>query len=134
MKDVALLRKRNLKAWVSVDEEVSILARYISQAEWEELKAQCTETILNPITNQTDIKEDMPAFRALLGERVVSDIVGLVDSEDLDDSGNVKPFPATPANIAMLMEEWTEFRLTVMGVPMSFERMLDLAKAQTTKN
>lgn len=134
MKDVALLRKRNLKAWVPVDEEVSFLARHISQAEWEELKAQCTETILNPVTNQTETKEDMPAFRALLGERVVSDIVGLVDSEDLDDNDNPKPFHVTPANIAMLMEEWTEFRLAVMGVPMSFERMLNLAKAQATKN
>jgi hypothetical protein len=134
MKDIARLRKRDLKAWIPVDKDVRILARHISQAEWEEIRSSCTETILDPLTGKSESKEDEAKFRSALGQRVVYAIEGLEDSDDLDENGNPRPFVATPENITLLMEEWTEFRMTVRSTPLSFDLMLSLSKAQTEKN
>lgn len=134
MKDVARLRRKDLTAWVPVDDEVRILCRYISQAEWEDLRSQSTETIVNSITGLPESKEDKNRFNSLLAARVVIDVDGLVDSDELDDQGNPLPLKTTPENIDLLMSDWTEFRLTVRDAPLSFERMLSLDREQQKKN
>jgi capsule polysaccharide modification protein KpsS len=134
MKDVARLRKKDLKAWVPVDDEVRILCRYISQADWEDLRAQSSETTINTTTGLAEIKEDKNLFNLLLAARVVIDVEGLVDSDDLDEQGNSRPLKITSENIELLMTDWTEFRLAVRDAPLSFERMLILEQEQKKKN
>lgn len=134
MKDVASLRKRNLKAWIPVDEEVKVLARHISQAEWEEIRSECSTVSVNGITGKSETVIDEARFRGEIGRRVVEDVTGLEDSDSTDSEGRALPFVVTPENIDLLMSEWTEFRMTVMDTPLSFGRMQGLAKAQLIKN
>lgn len=134
MKDISVLRKRNLKAWIQVDDEVSILARHISQAEWEEVRTDCTAMTVSSIPGQEKKEVDEIRFRHEIGRRAVLDVRGLVDGDSTDESGEALPFAVTPENIDLLMDEWTEFRMAVMSTPLSFKLMQDLARAQLIKN
>jgi hypothetical protein len=131
--DVSRLRKRDIKAWVPVDDEVKVLCSHIDQEEWEDLKNQATTVeIANQQTGETEKTLDPILFRNLVGRRVVLGTEGLTDGKD--DQGNDLPFETTPANVDMLMARWTEFRLTVMGSPLLLGKMLSLEKEQLVKN
>lgn len=134
MKDIARLRNKDLKAWIPVDAEVRILCRYISQAEWEEIRTLSTITTLDPLTGLTVNTEDKNKFNSILAARAVLDVEGLIDSDTLDADGNALPLILTPENIDLLMSDWTEFRLAVRDIPLSFERMLNLDREQNKKN
>jgi len=113
---------------------VRILCRYISQAEWEEIRTLSTITTLDPLTGLTVNTEDKNKFNSILAARAVLDAEGLIDSDTLDADGNALPLILTPENIDLLMSDWTEFRLAVRDVPLSFERMLNLDREQNKKN
>lgn len=129
--DISRLRKRDIKAWIPVEDEVDVECRHISQGEWEEIKEEATTvTVEKDGTQKKDF--DNKKFRSLLGRRAVTNIRGLTDG--IDDQERPLPFQVTPENIDMLMEEWTEFRLAVMGSPMKLSVMLKLEREQLTKN
>lgn len=125
--NVGRLKKKNLKVWLPVMDEFRILARHISQSHFEELSDKCTASKPDPKDPRKTISErDEKLFREELAVAVVEEWDGIED----DDA----PFPATRENLGYLMEECTEFRMTVMDVPLSLERMLAAERAANEKN
>jgi len=111
---------------------VRVLCSHVDQKEWEDLRAQCTETTLDPATGKSEDKFDSGKFRQLIGRRVVVDIEGITDGVDAED----KPIPlaVTPENIDLLMEKWGKFRLVVLTAPMDLTRMLAAQAEEAQKN
>jgi hypothetical protein len=131
--DISRLRKGEIKAWVPVDDEVKVLCAYIDQPTWEELQKEATTTeVLDSKTGETRETLDKVLFRRLLGRRAVLDIQGLTDG--VDGAGQPVPLAVTQANIDLLMDGWTEFRLAVMGTPLILRKMVVLQMEQEKKN
>lgn len=124
--DIARLKKKDLKVWLPLTEEVEVLARYISQSAFDAVSKEATETRFNPKSHQRVEERDEAKFRQLLAKAVVEDWRGMQEDG--------KPYPCTPENITYLMEEWTEFRLLVMDAPLSMEKMLACEKDAAAKN
>jgi len=124
--DISRLKKKDLQAWLPLTEEVEILCQYVNRSEMDRILAEATITRMNPGTGLRSEERDEPKFRSLLGRAVVKDWRGLRDGET--------EFPCTPENVVYLMEDYAEFRVLVLSVPMSFERMLAAEKAQAEKN
>lgn len=128
-----LREKGSIKAWLPVVEgEVKVLCSHVDQSEWEDLRAQCTTSTLDPVTGKTAETFDLPKFRQTIGRRVVQDIDGITDGADAED----KPVPmaVTPENIDLLMEKWGKFRFVVMSAPMDLTRMLKAQLEEEKKN
>lgn len=124
--DVQRLKKRDLQVWLDLDDEVQVLCRHISQSQFDDIKAGVTRIVYDPKLRDNRDEIDNQAFRSALGRAIVADWKGLVSGAD--------PYPCTSENIDYLMEECTEFRLLVLGTPLSFSRMLAAEKAANEKN
>lgn len=132
--NIAGLRNKTIKAWVQVDDEVKVLCNYLPQQEWEELKKEATLVeVIDAAAGTSRETLNQKTFRQLVGRRVVVDVAGLTDGID-ESSKEPLPFQITPENIDLLMEEWTEFRLTILGTPMILKNMLQLQAEQEKKN
>lgn len=107
-------------------DDVEVLCRHIPQDEYDTILKQAVKTTFNPKNHLRQEERDDQKFNSLLARAVVLDWRGM------DDAG--QPFPCTPENIDYLMEKLTEFRLLVIGTPLSFERMLAAERAVTEKN
>lgn len=117
--DVSRLKKKNLTAWLPLgdDEDVQILCRHISQSEID---------AMNDDTTNKKGERDNKGFRSALSRAVVKAWSGIND-EGLE-------FAPTPENISYLMEESLDFRMLVMGAPLSMEKMLAAEKEAKRKN
>ena len=115
--DVSRLKKKNLTAWLPLMDEVKVKCRHISQSEFDAISEAAADR---------KGKKDDKKFRSDLARKVV------VDWDGIDDEG--EDFPCTPENIDYLMEECTEFRLLVLDVPLSLERMLAAERDAERKN
>lgn len=124
--DVRRLKNNDLKVWLPMMDGVEILARHISQREFDAITKQAVEVRFDPKTRQRHEERDEQKFRSLLARAVVLDWRGINDGEE--------PFPCTPENIDYLVEECTEFRIFVMDAPLSLERMLAAEKEAERKN
>jgi len=107
--DVSRLKKKDLKAWLPLDDDgdVEILCRHISQSEFDAIDEAATDKKGTRDNNK---------FRSDLAKAVVQDWRGI------DDDG--ADYPCTPDNIDYLMEESTSFRLLIMDAPLSMKKML----------
>lgn len=124
--DVGRLKKKNIEVWFPYVEDAEVLCGHLSQREYDEITAACTERKINRKTGNTEIIRDDKKFRSLLARAVVKDWRGLTD-----DGAD---FPCNPENIDYLMEESTEFRLLVQSAPMSLEQMLEAEREAVRKN
>lgn len=123
--DIQRLKKNDLKVWLPLMDEVEVLVRHITQGEFDAISKQATAVKFDK--NHVKREErDEEQFRSLLARAVVLDWRGIKDGDD--------PYPCTPENMDYLMRECTEFRLLVMDVPLSLERMLAAEKAAAEKN
>ena len=113
--DVSRLRKKDIKAWLPIDDDVSVLCKYVGQTEFDAISDSADK----------NGKRDEKKFRSDLAQAVVQDWKGL------EDEG--QPFPCTPENISWLMEESTDFRLLIMDAPLSMKKMLAAEKAAEIK-
>lgn len=124
--NVRRLKNHDLKVWLPLMDGVQVLARHISQREFDTITKQSTEIIVDPKTYHRREERDEQKFRSLLARAVVLDWRGIDDGDE--------PFPCTPENIDYLVEECTEFRIFVMDAPLSLERMLAAEKEAERKN
>jgi len=132
--DVSGLRKKSITAWIPVDEEVKALCSHLDQQVWEDLKKEATAVeVVNATAGTTKEDFDAVKFRHLVGRSVVKDVSGLTDGID-EATKEPLPFAVTPENIDMLMDSWTEFRMTVMSTPLVLRKMLELQAEQQIKN
>lgn len=117
--DISRLKKRNLTAWLPLNDEGDVLihCKHISQSDFDALDESCTD--------RKGVR-DNKKFRSALAQAVV------IDWKGIDDDG--AEFPATPENIDYMMSESTEFRLLIMDVPLSMEKMLAAEKEAARKN
>lgn len=129
--NVAGLRSKTISAWIPVDEEVKVLCNHLDQKGWEDFRAQATT--IEIVDGESKENFDAIKFRHLVGRHVVRDVSGLTDGID-ETSKEDLPFLVTPENVDMLMDSWTEFRMTIMGTPLVLRRMLELQAAQNVKN
>ena len=124
--DISRLKKDDLRVWVPLFEGVEVLCRYIPQTEFDKILAESKEIKFHPKSHQKQEVQDPKAFRSALARAVVQDWRGLKDG--------AADFPCTPENIDYLMEELTDFRTLVTGVPLSLEKMIEVEKAALEKN
>ncbi len=124
--DVRRLKNNDLKVWLPMMDGVEVLARHVSQREFDAISKQATEVKVDPVTRQRREERDEQMFRSLLARAVVLDWRGVTDGGE--------PFPCIPENIDYLVEECTEFRILVMDAPLSLERMLAAEKEAERKN
>lgn len=124
--DVRRLKNNDLKVWLPMMDGVEVLARHVSQREFDAISKQATEVKVDPVTRQRREERDEQKFRSLLARAVVLDWRGVTDGEET--------FPCIPENIDYLVEECTEFRILVMDAPLSLERMLAAEKEAERKN
>uniref|UniRef100_A0A831U061 Uncharacterized protein n=1 Tax=Geobacter metallireducens TaxID=28232 RepID=A0A831U061_GEOME len=124
--DIRRLKNNDLKVWLPMMDGVEVLARHVTQREFDAISRQATEVRSDPVTRTRREERDEQQFRSLLARAVVLDWRGISDGE--------APFPCTPENIDYLVEECTEFRLLVMDAPLSLERMLAAEKEAERKN
>jgi hypothetical protein len=124
--DISRLKKKDLRAWLPLVEGVEVLCRFLNQSEIDLLRKEATEIRMDPKDGKRIEARDEKKFLSLLGRAVVSDWRGMCDGD--------QDFPCTPENVDFLMDEYGEFRMLVVTVPNSFERMIAVEKAQTEKN
>lgn len=116
--NVGRLKRKDLKAWLPLDsdEEVRILCRHVSQAEFD---------VIDESTRDKKGVRDAKEFRSALANAVVE------EWEGIHDDGS--DFPCTKENIDYLAEESTSFRLLITGAPLSMEKMLEAEKESIRK-
>lgn len=124
--DISRLKKKDLKVWLPLFDDVDVLCRHIPQGEFDAIKAAATSVRFDPRTHQRVEKLDDRRFRADLATAVVEEWRGLKDGDS--------DFPCTPENIEFMMQECTEFRLLVLDAPCSLDKMLSAEKAELEKN
>jgi len=124
--DISRISKKQIQVWLPLMDGVEVLCRHLAQDEYDAILKQSVKTTFNPKTHLKQEERDEQRFNSLLARAVV------LDWQGLDDAG--QPFPCSPENIDYLMEKLTEFRLLVIGTPLSFERMLAAERAVTEKN
>lgn len=123
--DISRLKKKNLKVWLPLFDDVDVLCRHIPQSEFDAIKAAAT-TVEFDRRHQRVEKINDQKFRIALGHAVVEDWKGLKDDG--------VEFPCTPGNIEFLMTESSQFRLLVMDAPLDLERMIEAERAELEKN
>lgn len=125
--NVGRLKRKDLKVWLPIIEEFRILARYLSQTEYDRITKLATIVKPDPDDSTKTIQErDDIIFRRELGIAVIEAWDGV------EEDG--AEFPATPENIAYMMEECTELRLKVFNIPLSLELMLQEDRKANEKN
>lgn len=124
--DISRIKKRDLRVWLPLFEGVEVLCRHLQQRDYDALRKECSTVSFHPKTHQPVETLDEVRFRSALGRTIVEDWRGL------EDDG--ADYPCTPENIDYLMESLTEFRLLVVGAPLSLERMIQSEKALAEKN
>lgn len=130
--DVSRIRNKSIMAWIDIEDGISVLCRFVSQTKWEEIRAEATETILEPEAVEPKEKFDEVKFRHLYGRFAVVDVRGLTDG--VDDQKQPLPFLVTPENIDMLMDDWAEFRLVVLGSTLRLSKMFQAYLDDSKKN
>lgn len=126
--DIGKFREGGFVAWLpllpGVDDTPEILCGYLSQKEYDEAREKATA--YKGEGQQRTAETDEKKMRRLISRQIVRDWRGL------EDDGS--PYPCTPENIDYLMEVCTEFRMLVMGAPMSLAAMLQAEKEALRKN
>lgn len=117
--------KRELVVVVPFMDDSNVTMRHMGQSRYEALRKACSCVKFNPKSHIKEESIDEEKFRKALVNETVLDW-------DFEEDG--QPFPCTQENREYLMEESTDFRLLVLDVPLSLEKMLAIEKENERKN
>ena len=124
--DVSALTGKELKVWVDYNEVVKVLVRPVTRERYLAILAEATIAKFDNKTHLKSSELDSLKLGGLLGEAVIVDWSGLVDSGE--------PFLCTQENRALLMRSWVDFAKFISDIATDLERMVTAEKESERKN